>query len=336
MTTMTLNGITYDSNNLTGTTGRGYAADQVNGDGETMDYWIAWLYDGLADLNNGGVTTSSSSVAIGTGSKSFTLAANVPLAVGVNVKIFDRAAPSTNNMFGAITAINNTVPANPVITVNVTDINGSGTLSDWDVVTRVGDIGPTGATGGGLADVVDDTSPQLGGNLDANGFRITNMTATTSVQGVVEYATAAEINTGTDITRAVSAAELSDSNYGLGKFVFHIPNPSVGDGALYLQPVAEAAGEIIVDARAYWAGVIGTGAATSVQLHNETQSLDVFSTNLTIDSGERSSQTAATPVVINTSNDDITLNDIYRVDIDAVGSTVEGTNLVIEIFTRIP
>ena len=45
-------------------------------------------------------------------------------------------------------------------------------------LTLTGATGATGATGGGLADVVDDTTPQLGGNLDMQAHSIEGVTAT--------------------------------------------------------------------------------------------------------------------------------------------------------------
>jgi hypothetical protein len=47
----------------------------------------------------------------------------------------------------------------------------------------------------------------------------------------------------------------------------------------------------------------------------------MLSTNLTVDSGENTSSTAATPAVINTSNATITTGQIIRVDIAAVNTT---------------
>ena len=47
----------------------------------------------------------------------------------------------------------------------------------------------------------------------------------------------------------------------------------------------------------------------------------MLSTKLTIDSAETGSDTAATPAVIDTSNDDVSENDLLRVDVDAVQTT---------------
>ena len=167
-------------------------------------------------------------------------------------------------------------------------------------------------------------------------FTSTLAAATTTSSGIVELATAAEINTGTDTGRAITPEGLSDSNYGLSMFEFFVAAPIVENGAAYFQPPAELAGQNIVGISGQWTGTIGTGAATSVQLRNTTQAADVLTTNLTIDAGERSSTTAAVPAVINTAEDDITSGDVYQLDIDVIGSTIPGTGLLVQVFTRVP
>ena len=63
----------------------------------------------------------------------------------------------------------------------------------------------------------------------------------------------------------------------------------------------------------------GTGVP-ALQLRNVTDAVDVLSTKVTIDSGEATSGTAATPAVINTSNDDVASYDIFAVDVDVAGT----------------
>lgn len=106
---------------------------------------------------------------------------------------------------------------------------------------------------------------------------------------------------------------------------------STGDGKAYFEVPASMNGAVITAARlrAITAGTTGT---TDVQLHNVTDAVDVFSTKLTIDSTEPSSSTAATPVVINTSNDDLATGDLLRVDVPAVSTTPpQGLIFTIEV-----
>ena len=74
---------------------------------------------------------------------------------------------------------------------------------------------------------------------------------------------------------------------------------------------------------------VGSGQTTalSVQLRNVTDSVDMLSTNITIDVDEISSATAATAAVINASYDDVATNDQIAIDIDGVptgGTAAKG------------
>lgn len=64
----------------------------------------------------------------------------------------------------------------------------------------------------------------------------------------------------------------------------------------------------------------GTGVP-ALQLRNVTDSVDVLSTKVTIDSSETTSGTAATPPVIDTSKDDVATYDIFAVDVDVAGTS---------------
>ena len=75
---------------------------------------------------------------------------------------------------------------------------------------------------------------------------------------------------------------------------------------------------VAVHAEVITAGTTGT---TDIQIHNVTQATDMLSTKITIDSGETGSDTAATPPVIDTANDDVAQYDVIRIDVDAVSST---------------
>ena len=88
-----------------------------------------------------GATTSASSHSIGTGSKTFVLAADRPYAAGAEVVVARASAPATR-MFCTVTA-----NAAGSLTVNVTSTAGSGgPYTDWTVQVT-GPVGPTGPTG---------------------------------------------------------------------------------------------------------------------------------------------------------------------------------------------
>ena len=103
----------------------------------------------------------------------------------------------------------------------------------------------------------------------------------------------------------------------------------VGDGAYYMHvpPVLDGLNLTYVHARCITAGTTNT---LDVQIYNLTQTADMLSTVLTIDSGETGSDTAATPAAIDTGNDDVAVNDVLRVDIDAIHTTA-GKGLIVTL-----
>lgn len=107
---------------------------------------------------------------------------------------------------------------------------------------------------------------------------------------------------------------------GDGKFYFTIPEDLNG------------ANLVGVHARVVTAGTTGT---TDIQIANVTDSVDMLSTKLTIDSAETGSDTAATSAVIDTTKDDVATNDLLRIDIDAI-STTAPKGLVLRLRFALP
>ena len=162
--------------------------------------------------------------------------------------------------------------------------------------------------------------------------------ASLTVAGLIEVATVAETDTGTDATRAVSPDGLAGSyagvkSVGLPVFASGV-DVATGDGAFYFEVPAALDGMDLVSARArvLTAGTTGT---TDIQIHNVTDAVDMLSTKMTIDSGETTTATAATPAVIDTSNDDVATGDLIRIDIDAV-STTEPQGLLVTLEFQLP
>lgn len=116
------------------------------------------------EVGNSLLATSSTSLAIGTGSKVFTVASGKSFQTGQYIMAVSTAAPTVDYMFGDITSYSSTT-----LTVNVTVIGGSGTHADW-IISISGLRGPTGATGAtgasgaGSGDVVGPGSV-VDGNL---------------------------------------------------------------------------------------------------------------------------------------------------------------------------
>lgn len=78
-----------------------------------------------------GQTTSSSSVAVGKGQKTFIIPASLPIVAGDRMVTITAANDSTIFMNGKITSYD---VKSGSLTVNVTTINGSGTIGSWKVV----------------------------------------------------------------------------------------------------------------------------------------------------------------------------------------------------------
>lgn len=126
-------------------------------------------------------STSTTSVSIGTGSKTFMTQSSKQYAAGQFISISSNAS-ALNYMHGQVTSYSGTT-----LVVNVTDIGGSGTHADWNISVS-GSQGPVGPGGGGSGTV---TSVSV---ASANGFSGTvssptttpNITMSTSVSGVLK------------------------------------------------------------------------------------------------------------------------------------------------------
>lgn len=189
-----------------------------------------------------------------------------------------------------------------------------------------------------VASLVTLTGTQTLTNKTISDATITYRAATASTDGAVELATVAETDTGTDATRAVTPDGLAGSVYGekaMQTVAFDFTtDTATGDGAAYIVIPSSMNGWNLVEvhAKVITAGTTGT---TDIQIHNLTDTVDMLSTKLTIDSGETGSDTAATPAVIDTSNDDVASWDILRIDVDAV-STTAAKGLIITMVFRAP
>lgn len=99
------------------------------------------LENAAVDTANAIVATSTTSLAIGTGSKSFTTQPDKSFAVGTFVMATSDADPTVDHMFGQVTAYSGTS-----LTVDVAAVGGAGTRSDW-TIRLAGARGATGAAG---------------------------------------------------------------------------------------------------------------------------------------------------------------------------------------------
>lgn len=87
------------------------------------------LNDFAAGLLAGFSTTSTTSLTVGTGSKTLTVGTGLAFYIGCNVAI-SRTSAGATQMFGAVTAYDSATGA---MTVSVASSAGSGTYTDWTV-----------------------------------------------------------------------------------------------------------------------------------------------------------------------------------------------------------
>lgn len=156
--------------------------------------YTAFLATTSGELFSGTSTTSN---AIGTGSKSFTLAEPTQRAFGVGspIRVADAAAPQTNYMDGSITSY-----VHPAITVNVTAIVGSGTKTSWKfAIAAIAGTVPVASGGTGAT-----TASAARSNLGLGTAATTASTAyATAAQGTT--ADAALPKAGGTMTGAIAA-----------------------------------------------------------------------------------------------------------------------------------
>lgn len=135
--------------------------------------------------------------------------------------------------------------------------------------------------------------------------------------------------------------EASQVNYndifGLPKYYEQVvvfdfgTNVTSGDGAYYIHIPEGFSDYYLAEVHAEHITAGSGGTDTAIQINNTTQSVDMLSTKLQIDSGETGSDTAATAAVIDTTNDDIAENDLLRIDVDAVDTSTAPKGLIVTL-----
>lgn len=108
-------------------------------------------------------TTSTTSLAIGTGTKVFTVEADKDFQAGDFI-VASSDANTANYMFGTVASYTGTT-----LTITVSSVGGSGTHADWGIrLSGPAGVGLTGATGPGYA--ATSTSSQTVGNSGTKTF----------------------------------------------------------------------------------------------------------------------------------------------------------------------
>jgi len=151
-----------------------------------------------------------------------------------------------------------------------------------------------------------------------------------NLPAVVAFATASEINTGTDATKANTPDALAGSIFGTKNVVVKVIADdtalTVADGLTHFTVPAELNGMNLVSVGGHVYTVSSPGLPT-FQIHNLTDAVDMLSTAITIDATENDSKDATTPPVINAATDDVATGDVIRFDCDGAGTGTKGMEI---------
>lgn len=240
---------------------------------------------------------------------------------------------------------------------SATDLDTTGGTPSFDTITGgtnttaamvVGSGGSLGVSGTGT--IVATSGDSATSFFSTGTIETTYLPAASdTASGIAELAIASEVTTGTDTARAITPNALADSTiFGVKTVEVEIfpagTAATTGDGKAYFRIPASMNGMnlISVKANVYTAGTTNTinldiarcAAAATGNVCSGTVS-DVLSTNLTIDSAENSSSTAATAAVIDTGQDDVATDQLYRFDIDAIHTT-PSQGMIVELTFQLP
>ena len=103
---------------------------------------------------------------------------------------------------------------------------------------------------------------------------------------------------------------------------------TIGDGKLYFTIPSDLNGFNLIDADAALSTASTSGLPT-IQIANVTDTTDMLLTKISIDANEKTSWTAVTPPVIDTTKDDVVRGDLLRVDVDVAGTGAKGLEIIL-------
>ncbi len=116
-------------------------------------------------------------------------------------------------------------------TYNVVHTMSDGTTQTITTPNLRGPTGATGPQGSGLTDLQSDTTPQLGGNLDANDKSITNATIVSGKNISSEYgSTSAPVTFVVTVASKTSAHVYNGDGSGSGYFIDGVESPALNFG----------------------------------------------------------------------------------------------------------
>lgn len=193
-----------------------------------------------------------------------------------------------------------------------------------------------------LAEVIDPAST-LGGQtirLTLGGLLLDNF--------VTEPDGTTEVGSGTNLASDLIARRReATALFPAGMYLESLPRTTVielivsdpttevvtGDGQLFFTVPEKLDDYVVTDVQASVPGAVSSSGAVSVQVARVRSATpaDVLSTLVTIDASEATSYTAATPSVVNASNDGLQTGDFLRVDVDGAGTGAQGLQVIITL-----
>ncbi len=189
------------------------------------------------------------------------------------------------------------------------------------------------------------TTPKITTSInDTNGNEVFKITATTDAVNELTVANGATTASPTMTASGETNVGFDLKMKGTGKFrkptvvgiqVFDAAtDTATGDGKAFLRIPAELNGMNLtgVAASVYTAGTTGN---LDIVIRNHTDTQDMLSTAMRIETGETDTSTSAQPGTIDTAKDDVVTGDVIAVDVDAV-QTTEAKGLYVELRFELP
>lgn len=102
----------------------------------------------------------------------------------------------------------------------------------------------------------------------------------------------------------------------------------VGDEAFEWEIPEDLDEAVLIKVEAYVTTASSSGPV-EVQVHNQTQAVDMLSTKISIDVGDLNSKDAATPPVVNPANEEVAWGDHLRIDVDSIGTGTTGLGCIL-------
>lgn len=294
---------------------------------------------GITTLN--GLTADPQTFATGTSGSDFNISSatsthtfNIPTASGSNRGLLSTTDWTTfNNKQDAgnyIDGLSGDVTASGPGTVAATIATNAVTDSKFRQSSGVSIVGRSANSTGNVADITASSDGQfLARASNALSFVTPASTDISDFTEATQDAVGAMISSSdfqyTDSTPLLSAKKTVEI-----KVLDDSTTLTTGDGKYIWVVPSQFNNRIIIGVFATITTVSSSGTPT-IQIRNITDSVDVLSTAITIDVSEYTSDTAATPAVINTSNDDLATGDRIAIDVDTAGTGAKGLSVGIII-----